>query len=135
MKACALVLVLAMSSPAVARDPAGSLTPAFPAQGSPAAGAKQGRAIQIEMIGTGPQVDRKAFAQLMAYIASLVAEGTIDRYIVHGRGIEGGQLFCLQVSPFRASAAQAIMERLDRITVDPATTAYNRHFIEECRVR
>lgn len=90
-------------------------------------------AMEIQMTGNGPPVDGRAYAELLTYVASLLADGRLDRYIVLGRGIEGGQYFCIQPRYSPRLTAQTVMERLDRIRPDVKTTTYSKRLVRECR--
>lgn len=91
----------------------------------------ENRAVEININGIGPAVDGAAFETVQQVIGHAVADGIVDKFIVHGYGIEGGFSACVQASP-RTRGFGAFVRQLRTIVPNPLTTAYSLHPVLAC---
>ncbi|MDO9105552.1 MAG: hypothetical protein Q7U57_11385 [Methylovulum sp.] len=95
------------------------------------ANAADNRAVEININGIGPGVDEAAFTTVKQVIGNAVANGVIDKFIVNGRGIEGGFFACAESSS-RNKGFVSFIKQLRTITPNPSTTAYSINAVEAC---
>ena len=88
-------------------------------------------AIEVELVSDGWSFDEAAYAELKTYVTSLITQNRLDRYIVRGWGIEGGEVFCIQAR--LPIYLPAIIKRLEQIRPS-AGTSYTRRLARECRI-
>jgi hypothetical protein len=85
------------------------------------------------MFGIGPAVDSAAFSVLRATLGSLVAQGSLDKFIVLGYGFEGGFSACAELSRFKDDEELKTIERqLRSIRPNPRTTSYSIQTVPAC---
>ncbi|MGZ5027704.1 MAG: hypothetical protein ACXV9T_11040 [Methylobacter sp.] len=95
----------------------------------------QNRAIEISISGIGPAVDTAAYETVRQVIGHAVADGTIDKFVVYGYGIEGGFSACVEAPAHaQAGSLDGVMRRLHTISPNPQTTAYSVTPAESCTV-
>lgn len=84
------------------------------------------RAVEIAINGIGPPADLAAVRTVRQVIGHAVGNGTIDRFIVSGYGIEGGFSACAQAAPaVESDELIAFVRQLRSIHPNPGTTAYS----------
>jgi hypothetical protein len=97
--------------------------------------AESGRAVRVAIFGIGPPVDAAAYEQVRQVIGKAVARGIVDRFIVHGYGIEGGFSACVAQGRFTEDEKfEQFVNRLRAIRPDPQTTSYSVETVAECVV-
>jgi len=90
-------------------------------------------ALAISIGGIGPAVDSRALARVNQLIADGIRQDLFDRFIIHGRGHEGGYSGCLQINANASAKKIDLLEkRLQAIRANPATTAYSVERIPVC---
>jgi hypothetical protein len=84
-------------------------------------------AVEISITGIGPPVDSVAYRAVRRVIGRGVANGSIDRFIVRGYGIEGGFTACVEAAEphGRPIKLNGILQQLRKIRPNPRTTAYS----------
>ncbi len=91
-------------------------------------------AISISIGGIGPGVDSRALARVNQLIADGIKQDLFDRFIIFGRGHEGGYSGCVQINPRAADKKVLLLEkRLLAIQPNPNTTAYAVELISVCQ--
>lgn len=89
------------------------------------ADANQTRALSIDIGGIGPGVDQKAYRQVRKLIGSGIAQGTFDKFVIHGYGKEGGFSACVQAGRFSDEKDfQRLAKTLKAVRYNKNTTAY-----------
>ncbi len=91
----------------------------------------ENRAVEININGIGPAVDAAAFDTVKQVIGGAVANGVIEKFIVNGRGIEGGFSACAEASS-RSPEFVSFVKQLRTIKANPLTTAYSINTVESC---
>lgn len=89
------------------------------------------RAVEIDIVGIGPAVDLAAADTVKQVIGYGVANGTLDKFLVRGVGIEGGFSACAQASPFTKNFG-SFVKQLRTIKPDRNTTAYSVKAVPSC---
>jgi hypothetical protein len=89
------------------------------------------RAVEIDIGGIGPAVDAAAADTVKQVIGYGVANGTLDKFLVRGVGIEGGFSACAQASPFTKNFG-SFVKQLRTIKPDRNTTAYSVRAVPSC---
>ena len=93
----------------------------------------QGQALAIDIGGIGPGVDQKAYRQVRNLIGNAIAKGTIDKFLIHGYGKEGGFSGCVQTGMFSDhNAFQRLSKSLQSVRYNKNTTAYQVSEIDSC---
>ena len=91
------------------------------------------RAVEIDIVGTGPAVDNAAFQTVRQVVGHAVANGTIDDFIVYNYGIEGGFSACAEAAPLaRRQTLNTLVRQLRSIRPNPETTAYSVRLASSC---
>jgi hypothetical protein len=91
-------------------------------------------AVEVDINGIGPAVDAVAFAQVRLLIGGAVTQGTIEKFIVHGYGFEGGFSSCIEANSRSTNprSFDALVSLLRAIRPNPTTTAYSVTPIASC---
>jgi hypothetical protein len=89
------------------------------------------RAVEIDIGGIGPAVDAAAADTVKQVIGYGVANGTLDKFLIRGVGIEGGFSACAQASPFSKNFG-SFVKQLRTIKPDRNTTAYSVRSVPSC---
>lgn len=90
--------------------------------------------LKITILGTGPAVDVEAYQQVRKTIGNLIAEGTVDRFVVHGYGDEGGFTACIKLN-YHADVTILgdIKPLFEQIHPDQVTTFYKLEAAQDCQ--
>jgi hypothetical protein len=92
-----------------------------------------GPAFEVSISGIGPAVDIAAFDTVRQVIGHAVASGVIEKFIVLGRGVEGGFSACAEAAPAgQVENLNAVINQLNAIRPNPQTTAYSVTPVEGC---
>jgi hypothetical protein len=92
-----------------------------------------GPAFEVSITGIGPAVDVAAFDTVRQVIGHAVANGVIEKFIVLGRGVEGGFSACAEAAPVgQVDNLNAVINQLNTIRPNPQTTAYSVTPVEGC---
>jgi hypothetical protein len=92
-----------------------------------------GPAFEVSITGIGPAVDIAAFDTVRQVIGHAVASGVIEKFIVLGRGVEGGFSACAEAAPTgQVENLNAVINQLNTIRPNPQTTAYSVTPVQGC---
>ena len=95
--------------------------------------AAENRAVQVEIYGRGPAVDRVAYEQVRRVFGDQIASGVMDKFVVKGYGDEGGFLACGQLTFFTNTAQlDKVVAAFKAIRPDPQTTDYAVKPVPNC---
>jgi hypothetical protein len=96
--------------------------------------APMNRAVYVSIYGVGPAVDAGAYRTVRMIIGGHVADGTIDRFVVDGYGVEGGFGACLELSMHSDDERLSeIIAELKSVRPNPSTTSYQVEAVSTCR--
>ena len=83
-------------------------------------------ALNVSINGIGPPIDPKAYARVMQVVSNGVKLHVLDRFVVHGRPLEGGFFGCVAFNPgASATDVLALENRLLAIRPNLRTAAYS----------
>lgn len=92
-------------------------------------------AIEININGIGPAVDRTAYKKLRKAIGDAVANEVIDKFVIYGYAKEGGFSGCIEDRPSTAAPSrtfEALVKQLTAIKPNRKTTAYSVNRVKTC---
>ena len=93
-------------------------------------------AIEININGIGPAVDRMAYKKLRKTIGDAVTNEVIDKFVIYGYGKEGGFSGCIEGRPlltFEPSKNfEKLVKQLTAIKPNRKTTAYSINRVKTC---
>jgi hypothetical protein len=95
----------------------------------------QYHAIEININGIGPAVDRTAYKKLRKTIGDAVTNEVIDKFVIYGYAKEGGFSGCIEGRSLTASPSknfETLVKRLTAIKPNRKTTAYNMNRVKTC---
>ena len=93
-------------------------------------------AIEININGIGPAVDRMAYKKLRKTIGDAVTNEVIDKFVIYGYGKEGGFSGCIEgrhlltVEP--SKNFEKLVKQLTAIKPNRKTTAYSINRVKTC---
>jgi hypothetical protein len=93
-------------------------------------------AIEININGIGPAVDRMAYKKLRKTIGNAVTNEVIDKFVIYGYAKEGGFSGCIEQRPFLGVALsknfEMLVKQLTAIKPNRRTTAYSINRVKTC---
>jgi hypothetical protein len=92
-------------------------------------------AIEININGIGPAVDRTAYKKLRKTIGDAVTNEVIDKFVIYGYAKEGGFSGCIEDRPLTASPSknfEMLVKQLTAIKPNRKTTAYSINRVKTC---
>lgn len=92
-------------------------------------------AIEININGIGPAVDRTAYKKLRKAIGDAVTNEVIDKFVIYGYAKEGGFSGCIEDRPSAAAPSrtfEALVKQLTAIKPNRKTTAYSINRVKTC---
>jgi hypothetical protein len=93
-------------------------------------------AIEININGIGPAVDRMAYKKLRKTIGDAVTNEVIDKFVIYGYGKEGGFSGCIEDRPLLtvepSKNFEKLVKQLTAIKPNRKTTAYSINRVKTC---
>jgi hypothetical protein len=93
-------------------------------------------AIEININGIGPAVDRMAYKKLRKTIGDAVTNEVIDKFVIYGYGKEGGFSGCIDGRPLLtvepSKNFEKLVKQLTAIKPNRKTTAYSINRVKTC---
>ena len=93
-------------------------------------------AIEININGIGPAVDRMAYKKLRKTIGDAVTNEVIDKFVIYGYGKEGGFSGCIEDRPLLtvepSKNFEKLVKQLTAIKPNRKTTAYSISRVKTC---
>ena len=93
-------------------------------------------AIEININGIGPAVDRMAYKKLRKTIGDAVTNEVIDKFVIYGYGKEGGFSGCIEGRPLLtvepSKNFEKLVKQLTAIKPNRKTTAYSINRVKTC---
>lgn len=91
------------------------------------------KGFEVSIFGRQMSPDEYSYSRVMKLLGSLVTDGTLAKFVVTGRGIEGGGSYCIELTSYRDMDArmQRVQTLLQEIT-PPEDTRYEIKTVSNC---